>query len=133
MKKLIKVLAVALVGALAVLSLAACGSSTYGKIKSAFEKEGYKESEDFKSIMAPIEKQLEDADLSVTIHILGKDITKVAMILEFKSSKELDKQLSDNETLKGMIKDAQKSNLVNGNCLLIPTLSSEIMDIFKNA
>jgi hypothetical protein len=58
------------------------------------------------------------------------------MILEFKSDKELAKAFAEDgsETLKGMIKDAQNSEYVRDNCVLIAltiTQQDEMKEIFN--
>ena len=41
------------------------------------------------------------------------------IILEFDSTKEMDEKIKDSEYLKGLIKDAQKSDYVSGTCVLL--------------
>ena len=137
MKKFVRVLAVALV-AVMVLSFVAC-SSTFGGIKSNFEKNGYtyvdaKEDSTSKTITA----ELEEGDISCTAHLFKTDgafgVDVYALVLEFKTDKDMKDAMSESATLKGMIKDAQESQLVNGNCLLVPfslTKADEMIKIFN--
>ena len=60
---------------------------------------------------------------------------KWAFVLEFKSDAELQKAFEENgsATLKGLITDAQNSDYVNGNCILLPSIldNSEKVEIFN--
>lgn len=129
MKKMTKVLASVVCLVMCLFAFAGC--SSYGSIVKAFEKEGYEvvTTDSDKSGVTFGE------DVNVTVHTLKKDLS-VVWIFEFGSSDELNKQLEENETLKGAIKDAQKSDAVNGNCICF-TLdvlnAKKIYEIFKNA
>lgn len=129
MKKVTRVLAAVLCLAMCMFAFAGC--STYNKVLKAFEKEGYEE------LTTSSEKSgvTFGDDVIVTVHTLKKGIS-IVWIYEFGSSDELEKELNDNETLKGVIKDAQKSDAVNGNCVCV-TLDmlnmKSIYEIFKNA
>ena len=119
-------------------SLVACGSS-FNKIKKNFENEGYTyiESED-NSTVASITAELEEGDISCSFHFFKETdafISRIVIIAEFASDKELAKAFAEDgsETLKGLIKDAQKSEYVNGNCVLlyIPLVTpEEAIEIF---
>ncbi len=120
-----------------VLLMSLCGCSTFGKIKSAFEKKEYKESENIQTYQSEIMKYLnadseEELEQICNIHLLYNDM-KVAIICEFSSTKEMNEQIESSETLKGVIKDAQNSDYVNGNCILLPIAVPEVVEIFKNA
>lgn len=129
MKKVSKVLATVLCLAMCMFAFAGC--SSYNKVLRAFEREGYEE------LATSSEKSgvTFGENVKVTVHTLKKD-NSIVWICEFASSAELEKEVKDNETLKGIIKDAQKSDAVNGNCVCI-TLDilnmKSIYDIFKNA
>lgn len=146
MKNAVKVIAMVLILSMAAVMLVSC--SSFGSIKSNFKKNGYEyvemkddatddEAKEANTIVASLEK----GDVSCTAHlfktttkVLTADVPVYALVLEFKSDKELEEALADSETLKGMFKDAQKSDLVNGNCLLIPlslTKYDEMVKIFK--
>ncbi len=144
MKKLLS--RIACLALLVCMMLALVSCSTYSSILSEFEKEGYVELKDEENETAQtITANLEEGDLSCTIHILrpetkegdslievGLKAAKTVIILEFSSDKELTKAIEEGpETLKGMLKDAQDSALVNGNCVLIPLLNSDAKEIFK--
>lgn len=140
MKKFL--VAVCSVMLVALLALTMTGCSSYGKIEKAFVKEGYTVETDVEKYQDQLLKALnadseEEAKSSCTIHLLVKKgiIPDVAFIFEFNSTKELREKISESDTLKGMIKDAQDSDLVKGNCILFP-LSLDVKsmtEIFKNA
>ncbi len=147
MKKLLS--RVACLALLVCLMLAMVSCSTYRSILSEFEKEGYvelkdEENDDAKTYTAELEK----GDLNCTVHVLQPEIkedddaltkfektTETVIILEFSSDKELEKAIEEgSETLKGMLKDAQESGFVNGNCVLIvinPLHISDAKEIFN--
>ncbi len=128
--------------ALVVLMIATlCACSTFGGIKKAFEKEGYKESEDVPAAQESIVKGIfgEDAEDYLTIHVFTKSLS-VATIVEFKSTKEMEKKLKElveDETIGGYIKQSienlQKCDIVNGNCVLVSGYLTGCISIFKNA
>jgi len=128
--------------ALVVLMVATlCACSTFGGIKKAFEKEGYKESEDVPTLQENLVNSIfgEDAESYLTIHVFTKSIS-VATIVEFKSTKEMEeklKELTEDETIGGYIKQTidnlQQSKIVNGNCVLLSGYLSGCIEIFKNA
>lgn len=143
MKKMTKLLAVALVAIMLLTTLVSCGSA-FGKIKKNFEEAGYtyvSKDADGNSTAQTITAELEEGNLNCTVHVfkgdkgfLGADV--YAMVLEFKSDKELAKAFSEegSETLKGMIKDAQNSEYVRDNCVLIAltiTQQDEMKEIFN--
>lgn len=125
-----------------------CACSTFGGIKKAFEKEGYKESEDVPAAQEQIVKGIfgEDADSYLTVHVFTKTIgntsvpSSVATIVEFKSTKEMEdklKELADDEVIGGYVKQSidnlQKCDIVNGNCVLVSGYLTGCITIFKNA
>ena len=144
MKKMTRILAFALL-AVMVLSLVAC--SSFGSIKKNFEKAGYTyienaDSEDGDAAVArTITAELEEGDVSCTAHLFKTTTTLMvvevpvyALVLEFATDEDMTKALSESETLKGMLKDAQDSDYVNGNCVLVPlsiTKFQEMITIFK--
>lgn len=143
MKKMTKLLALALVAVMLLTTLVSCGSS-FGKIKKNFEDAGYtyiSENDDSKA--KTIAAELEEGNLECTVHFFkgdGKGLLGLAdvyaMVLEFKSDKELAKAFAEDgsETLKGMIKDAQNSEYVRDNCVLIAltiTQQDEMKEIFN--
>lgn len=141
MKNYVKLIAVALVAVMLLATLASCGSS-FGGIKKNFEKNGYEyvENDDGNGIFDAYVAELEEGEISVTLHVfkgvpdeededdglLGSIIGSIANaidycgVIEFGSDEDMQKALSESETLKGVVKDAQDSDLVNGNCILIP-------------
>ena len=146
MKKMTKLLALAMVAVMLLTTLVSCGSS-FNKIKKNFEGAGYtyvSQNESGDTMAKSITTELEKGELSCTVHFFKKelksmivDITVYCMVLEFKSDKELAKAFAEDgsETLKGMIKDAQESEYVRGNCVLVPLAlgdrKDEMIEIFN--
>lgn len=136
MKKITSLILLVAMLSLTVLALASC--STYSGIEKNFLKEDY-ETVDIQNntIAKAIEEEFEGKDFSCTLHLLRKSaISGYVLILEFSSSKDIDEVFGEkgSETVKGLIKDAQKSDYVNGNCLLIPLdpiYASEALELFK--
>ena len=137
-----KLLAVALVAIMLLTTLVSCGSA-FGKIKKNFEKAGYtyvSEDADGNSMAKTITAELEDGNLDCTVHVFKGEgafgVPVYAMVLEFKSDKELAKAFAEegSETLKGLIKDAQNSEYVRDNCVLVAltiTQKDEMKGIFN--
>ena len=142
MKKMTKLLAVALVAIMLLTTLVSCGSA-FGKIRKNFEKAGYtyvSEDADGNSMAKTITAELEDGNLDCTVHVFKGEgafgVPVYAMVLEFKSDKELAKAFAEegSETLKGLIKDAQNSEYVRDNCVLVAltiTQKDEMKGIFN--
>lgn len=142
-KKVLKLLTLMLVGVMLVATLASC--SSYGKIKSNFKSEGYIELEnEEESTAKTITAELEKGDITCEVHILRKEIAEDAtvadkvtnslttvIILEFSSDKDLAEAIKESGTLSGMIEDAQKSDYVRDNCVLVSLLNVEAKDIFN--
>ena len=133
MKKSLKIISLLLVLVMSVVLLASC--STYGKIQKAFEENGYVLQNPDKESTGEIET--EDGVITYTIHTFKKEgagiITGVlsgVIVWEFCSDKDLMNAIEESETLKGIIKDAQNSDYVNGNCVLT-TINPEAVEIFK--
>ena len=133
MKNVIKVLALSMVVVLSVLMLVSC--SSYGKIQSAYEKAGYTlKGEETGTI------ETENGVITYTIHTFQKEgegllggltqALSTAVVWEFSSSADLAAALEESETLKGIIKDLQNSDYVNGNCVLT-TVNPDALEIFK--
>jgi len=120
MKKTLRFLAFVLVAVMMVTVFASC--SSFNAIKKNFEEAGYelKEADDESN---KIVASLEEGEISVTAYRFVKEGTVLnynALVLEFGSDKEMQKALSENESIKAYIKDAQDSKFVRGNCVLIP-------------
>ena len=133
MKNVIKVLALSMVVVLSVLMLVSC--SSYGKIESAFKKADYTlKGEETGTI------KTENGEITYTIHTFQKEgegllggltqALSTAVVWEFSSSADLAAALEESETLKGIIKDLQNSDYVNGNCVLT-TVNPDALEIFK--
>lgn len=125
--------------AVMVLSLVSCGS-TFGTIKKNFTDAGYEYVESSDDSQAKtITAELEKGNLSCTVHFFKtKDalvgaLDVYCMVLEFSSDKDLEKALSEDgsATLRGMIKDAQESEYVRGNCILVPLSLTKADDMKK--
>ena len=137
MKKFLRIIAVALLAA-TVLSLVAC--SSFGGIKTNFEKNGYVyvEDPDSEGTARMITAELEEGDISCTAHLFKTDglfgIDVYALVLEFASDKDMEAAMSESATLQGFFEDIQDSEYVNGNCLLVPislTKAEEMVKIFN--
>ena len=144
MKTCKRIFAACLVVSLVFL-LASCG--TFSKIKKNFTDAGYtyveNSHDDDAKTAKTIAAQLEEGEISCTLHIFKKELVSVgsattykwAFVLEFKSDAELQKAFEENgsATLKGLITDAQNSDYVNGNCILLPSIldNSEKVEIFN--
>ena len=160
MKNTIKIMAILLVAAMTICVFASCATSTYGKIKSAFESNNYEEVYD-EETQAPASGTIETDEgvITYTIHVLepktedkeggslgdliggiidgaGAALQTVT-VWEFGSDDELAKALAteykDNADFQEFVNDVQNSDYVNGNCFLIPNiLNPDATDIFKS-
>lgn len=123
-------------GLVLLFTLTACGASALPKIKKSFETAGWTYSQEladaYKNAASSSEK---GEDPVVTVHAFKKDLINHVIIFEFKSNKELDEAIENSATLRGALEDAQKSDLVNKNCFLLPinlTIDTEaIIAIFQ--
>ena len=117
MKRKVTLLTVLMLTLSMLFALTAC--SSYGSIKKAYEDAGYTESESVQEYQDEIVEAMgEDYENVCTIHLFTKDLLDFALILEFHSTKDLEEAYESSETLKGLVKDLQNSDLVNGNCVL---------------
>ncbi|MBP5308613.1 MAG: hypothetical protein J6Z34_05730 [Clostridia bacterium] len=148
MMKIKQIVAVMLI-AFAALSLVGC--SNYKSVKKAFEKEGYTEVEEVNDYQNSFysyidEEKEEELGIKIFVHVFTKKgdilstVADAVIILEFDcNEKKMREYIEDSDTLKGFIKDAQKSEYVNGTCIFIPntttaiTGGSKALDIFKKA
>ncbi len=121
----------------AMLIATLCACSTYGSVKSEYESKGWTENENCVKLQETLLKNALGEDYAQTckIHALAKNgsILNYVVILEFKSTDEMNKKINESETLKGMIKDVQNSDLVNQNCVLLFSMTNEGREIFKNS
>ena len=124
-----------------------CGCSSYGGVKSAFEKEGYKETEVSETVKKLYENLEEYKQISkvVKLHILQKESTgegldsfnmfNVAVIAEFNSTEEMEEALKSHvtaEDAKSIYDELQKLDVVSGNCfLLYAAPGTKCAEIFK--
>ena len=142
MKKKLTVLLCTVLSAVLLFALCACGS-TWGKIKSAYEKEGYTEIKVSEKLRAAIEEQtdekLEESD--ATIHFVTKAkindddsdaeillkafLSPFTVVFEYKNVEAVQKaykeELSEEEQKEfdKLWEEYQKSDIVNGNCILL--------------
>ena len=149
MKKLIKILSIALVLVFA-LGFVAC--SSYGKLKKAFEKEGYVVNKEFDGILNDLTADAEENEIVVKPYMMVKAdgiMTDSVWILEFNATEDIKEFVSNSESAKGFIKDVAsdknaqdfynallEAGYVNGNCLVFstnPLNRAEVIDIVKNA
>ena len=135
MKNTLKITALALVLVTVLCLLVSCGS-TFGGIKANFERNNYelKSSESGKLTA-------DGKELTYSIHTFQKksdggilggigSALSTAIVWEFGSNADLTAALAESETLKGLLKDAQQSDLVNGNCVLL-TVNPDAIKLFK--
>lgn len=137
-KKLgVVVTAIALV-AVMLFTLCACGS-TWGKIKSAYEKESYTEIQLSDEVKALIEnnEDFKAAQETATLHVLQKGgslIPGYVFILEYKGNKEMEEALKKHvtkEDAENVYEELQKLDTVNGNCFLLLSTATDGTSIFK--
>ena len=136
MKKVLRIVALSLVLVLMLGTLVSC--SSYGSIKKSFEKNGYTLQNADNEKTGKIET--EDGEITYTIHIFQKEgdgfignLTQglsTATVWEFSSDKDLQKALDENEDMQAVLKDAQESDFVNGNCILM-TINPDAVKIFN--
>ena len=156
MKKFVRIIAAVLVAIMA-LSLVACGS-TFGRIKSDFEKNGYAyvTDEEGNSIFDAYVAELEEGEITCTLHVfkaepkeqetdggilgaignaLGSLVNAVDYcgVIEFGSNAEMVESIEQNESLRALIGDVSTSKLVNGNYVLITGIVNidEKIEIFS--
>ncbi len=126
-------------GLVLLFTLTACGASVFPKVKKSFEDAGWTYSQEladsYKNAVESSKKDGEAKEVIVTVHAFKKDLINFAIVFEFKSTKEMDEAIENSATLRGALEDAQKSELVNRNCFLLPigiTIDSdEIIKIFQ--
>lgn len=119
------------------MALCACGS-TWGTVKSAFEKYEYEEIEPSDEAKALYENN-EDFKAAVdtaTIHVMKKGTLTFAVILEFKSNADMEEALKKHvtkEDAQNIYEELQKLDQVNGNCFLLAyTPLTDAGNIFKS-
>ncbi|MBR3863898.1 MAG: hypothetical protein IKJ19_02125 [Clostridia bacterium] len=152
MKKLTKLTALLLI-VVSLLTVAAC-SSSYGKLKKAFEAEGYAEVQEMESITASMKEKLEqeaDDKIAIEFHVMQKATGLINLsyvfVIEFNATEDLVEYIKGSETAQGFVKDVANDENVkafynslveagyaNGNCLVFSlTDSEEVKDIVRNA
>ena len=145
MKKIIKITALVLALVLCTLALVSC--STFGSIKSNFEGAGYTLITADKDTTGEI--KLENGTITYTIHTFTKksenaendnllgdiidgitEAASTAIVWECASEGDLEKAIEANADIKAILDGAQKSDFVNGNCILM-TLNPSAVKVFK--
>ena len=135
MKKIICGISMALLTVVLALCLAGC--NTDGKIKKAFEKEGYsvtastvEENESAKAFLSVLltEDEMKDANKYGVITV-SKSLNS-GVIIQFPSTGKLKETLNKNDDK--AYDNAKDKGYVNGNCYLI-SIFPEVVNIFKNA
>ena len=141
MKRTLKITALALVLATLAILLVSCGTS-FGGIRANFEKHNY----ELKS-SEPGKIEYDGKVLNYTVHtfqvktdssgnifddFIGglTGLASTAIVWEFASNADLNAALEQNDTLKGLLNDAQQSDFVNGNCVLL-TVNTDAIKLFK--
>lgn len=138
MKKIAKITTVVLTFLCALMMFCACRN--YSSVKKAFENAGYTEDtsiteyqEQYKDLLSE-EKENGEVETVATLHVLSKGLLGgTVVVIEFNSTKALQEKYEESATLQGIIKDLQKSDYVNGTCVLLLNLSTDGLEIFKNA
>lgn len=150
MKKLTKIVSLALVLVMAIMMLASCGGSKYPAIEKAFVDAGYENNTTFTGVMNTIKEELAKEEYAVELHMLTKKSNGLtsAIVIEFKSTKELVEYYESSATVQGLIKDVSENEDVNkmynalvnagyanGNCLVVSAsilYINEITNIVKS-
>ena len=130
--------------------LASCGGSKYPAIEKAFVDAGYENNTTFTGVMNTIKEELAKEEYAVELHMLTKKSNGLtsAIVIEFKSTKELVEYYESSATVQGLIKDVSENEDVNkmynalvnagyanGNCLVVPAsilYINEITSIVKS-
>lgn len=149
MKKLLTVLACAMLIAITTAALCACSGNTFGKIKSAYNKADYNEVSTSEEIQKTLEAQPDYNKIKevVDFHFFQKDSgddsgilggildkLDIAIVAEFHSTKDMEDFLKDHvtaEDAKNVYDELQKLDEVNGNCFLLFATTKDGRDIFK--
>ena len=111
------------------------GCVSLDTIKDRFTDAGYTYSDDASVWISALLTEFQEEGITVTVHVFTRSL-RTAIVLEFESTKEMQAQLEESQTLQGLIADLEEAQLVEGNFLLIPIgLSTdgnnEIIQIFK--
>ena len=144
MKKFATLVSLVLV---AILALGMTGCSSYGSLKKAFEKEGYKESATAEALAKDIKDAAETKEFVTNVHVLSNGM-KIVLITEFKSTENMKKfydenkavrtaisDITSNEDAKNFYNSLEEKGYAKGNCLVIPITANakDVQEIVKNA
>lgn len=116
------------------------GCVSFNTIDKNFEAAGYTYSQEANALMDAALQSLEENEVQVEVHVYTlADLlsSKVAIVLEFETSKELKAEVADNEDLRALFGKLEENDLIRGNFLLIPiglstTSIQEIIDTFND-
>lgn len=128
MKKVLTAISMVLLVVVLAMTMTGCDKS--GKIKKAFEKEGYEvtvvNSKD-STVLSELLTEDQKEDIDKYEVIVCKKLLSSATIIKFPSANDLKEVLGEDAYNK-----AVEAGLVNGNCYLALPLGN-VVDIFKNA
>ncbi|MDD3113756.1 MAG: hypothetical protein PHT56_05130 [Candidatus Izemoplasmatales bacterium] len=116
------------------------GCVNFEKIDQNFEAAGYTYSQEANDLMDAALQSLEESDVQVSVHVYTlADLlsSKIAVILEFDTSKELKEQVENNEDIQALLGKLEEKDLIRGNFLLIPialssTAIQDMVDTFND-
>ncbi len=118
------------------ISLLILGCVNANTINERFTEAGYTHSEDASTWISSLLAEMQREGVEVTAHVYTNGL-RVAIVLEFETTKELRKQIDESETLQSLIVDLEESKLIIGNFLLIPVIAfttdarNEMIDVFN--
>jgi hypothetical protein len=117
------------------LLLTLVGCVKLDTIKDRFSDAQYTYSANGSTLITSLMSGFEEDGITVTAHVFSSGL-KTAIVLEFESTKEMQAELEENNTLMGFIEDLEEEKIVQDNFLLIPIGLSEtdiqqMIDIFN--
>ena len=141
MKKTVKIIALTMALVLCLLALVSC--STFSSIQKNFEKNGYElqgegktgsfsyEGKEISYTVYTFQVKKEE-DGGVLDNIIGgiTQTLSTAIVWEFATNADLEKAIENNEDIKALLKDANATDYVNGNCVLM-TVNPDAVKIFN--
>ncbi len=112
------------------------GCVSVNQIKDNFADAGYVYSETASSYISNLLEGFDEEEVSVDAYVFSNGI-RVAVVLEFNSTKEMNDELESNEDLQALIGDLTEKELIRGNMLLIPIgittdAKDEMISIFND-
>ena len=142
MKKTVKILALTLALVLCTLALVSC--STFPSIQKSFENNGYElqgegktgsfsyEGKEISYTVYTFQLKKAEEDGGLLDNIIGgiTQTLSTAIVWEFATNADLQKAIESSEEIKTVLKDAETSDYVNGNCVLM-TVNPDAVKIFN--